>query len=172
MEGLILDLDGASTPQQVWDWLDRRVDYGWVDADGVIHVGEMAHFRRDYRTSGPETVLRTGVGTCIEQVYLLHLALCQLHIPNRMYCCRIYEPDEYGVLEEEEYMHCFLLCQWEGKVLHLEHPHKSRKGIYPFDNEEQAVEVIQAFYVAQRGGKGEPCHGVFHRGGRAHLSRV
>ena len=53
--------------------------------------------------------IQQKIGTCIEQVALMHELLDTIEVPNQMYCCRIYEPDDYGNLEEDEHMHCFLL---------------------------------------------------------------
>jgi len=153
---MALDLEGAKTPRELLDWLDRQVSYGWLDAGGQVHRGAMRGFRRSYRTASAEEALAAGVGTCIEQVWLLHLALDQVGIPNRMYCCRIFEPDDYGNLEEEEHMHCFVLCQWEGETLHMEHPNIDRAGIYPYPDEATAVRAIEDYYIALRGGKKSP----------------
>ena len=150
-----LNLQGARTPQDLLTWLDGHIGYGWVDGEGTVH-GDMKGFRRGYHTLSVEEILGHGVGTCIDQVWLIHLALDQMGIPNKMFCCRIFEPDDYGELEEEEHMHCFCLCQWKGQTLHIEHPNVSRKGIWTYPDEATAVRAIEDYYIELRGGKKSP----------------
>ena len=150
-----IDLQGVHTPQDLLAWLEGHVGYGWVDGERAVH-GDMKGFRRGYHTISAEEILAHGVGTCIEQVWLIHLALDQMGIPNRMFCCRIFEPDDYGELEEEEHMHCFSLCQWQGQTLHIEHPNVSRKGIWVYPDEGTAIRSIEDYYIELRGGKKSP----------------
>lgn len=75
---------------------------------------------------------------------------------NKMYCCRIFEPDDYGNLEEEEHMHCFVLYYENNKVYHMEHPNVEKKGIYEYDFEEEAIKTIIDYYIELRGGKDSP----------------
>ena len=100
--------------------------------------------------------LQQKIGTCIEQVALMHELLDAIGIPNQMYCCRIFEPDDYGNLEEEEHMHCFLLYFQNGKTYHMEHPNVEQKGIYEYPTEEAALRTITEYYVKLRGGKESP----------------
>ena len=150
-----LDLQGVHTPQDLLAWLDGHIGYGWVDGEGVVH-GDMKGFRRGYHTLSVEEILGHGVGTCIDQVWLIHLALDRLGIPNRMFCCRIFEPDDYGELEEEAHMPCSSLWQWQGQTLHIEHPNVSRKGIWAYPDEAMAVRAIEDYYIELRGGKKSP----------------
>lgn len=55
--------------------------------------------------------LRQKIGTCIEQVALMHELLDAIGIPNQMYCCRIFEPDDYGILCEA--------ARWKRESYHL-----------------------------------------------------
>ena len=103
------------SPEEILIWMDETIQYGWLDGEKKVHR-DMTGFRRDYRIASFEECLKYRVGTCIEQVWMMHLLLDQLYLPNKMYCCRIFEPDDYGNLEEEEHMHCFVLYWKDGKV--------------------------------------------------------
>lgn len=83
----------------------------------------------------------------------MHFLLDKIQIKSKMYCCRIYEPDDYGNLEEDEHMHCFVLFERDGKIYHLEHPNPEKKGIYEYATEEEALKTIEDYYVELRGGK-------------------
>lgn len=86
----------------------------------------------------------------------MHELLDTIEVPNQMYCCRIYEPDDYGNLEEDEHMHCFLLYFQNGKTYHMEHPNVRQKGIYEYPTKEEAMRTIVDYYVNMRGGKESP----------------
>ena len=104
------------TVEDVYEWIDKNIEYGWLGQDGKAHICEMKDFRRQYRTMSVSQTIQQKIGTCIEQVALMHELLDTIEVPNQMYCCRIYEPDDYGNLEEEEHMHCFLLYFQNGKI--------------------------------------------------------
>lgn len=112
-------LPELQTVEDIYRWIDENIAYGWQDKDGGTHTSEMKDFRRLYRTMSVTETLRQKIGTCIEQVALMHELLDAIGIPNQMYCCRIFEPDDYGNLEEEEHMHCFLLYFQNGKTYHI-----------------------------------------------------
>ena len=103
-----------------------------------------------------EETLEYRIGTCIEQVNLMHYLLNKINIKNKMFCCRIFEPDDYANLEEEEYMHCFVLYYENNKVYHMEHPNWERIGIYEYNSEEEAIKTINDYYVNLSSGKSRP----------------
>jgi hypothetical protein len=103
-----------------------------------------------------EEILGHKIGTCIEQAALTHFFLDKIKIDNKMFCCRIYEPDDYRNLEEEEHMHSFILFYRNGKVYHLEHPNHEKKGIYEYETEKDAMKTIADYYIELRGGKESP----------------
>lgn len=82
--------------------------------------------------------------------------LDKIRVENKMFCCRIYEPDDYGNLEDDEHMHCFVLFYRDEKVYHMEHPNFQKKGIYEYASEDEAIKAIVDYYVELRGGKESP----------------
>ena len=144
------------TVEDVYEWIDKNIEYGWLGQDGKAHICEMKDFRRQYRTMSVSQTIQQKIGTCIEQVALMHELLDTIEVSNQMYCCRIYEPDDYGNLEEDEHMHCFLLYFQNGKTYHMEHPNVRQKGIYEYPTKEEAMRTIVDYYVNMRGGKESP----------------
>lgn len=59
------------TPEDVYDWMDENIQYGWLDTENGQHIGEMKNFRKSYRTMSLEEILEYRFGTCIEQVALM-----------------------------------------------------------------------------------------------------
>ena len=101
-------------------------------------------------------ILDHKMGTCIEQVYLMKYLLDKINIPNKMFCTRIYEPNDYNNLEEDEHMHCFILCYKDNKVYHIEHPNSAKIGIYEYKNENIALKKINNYFINLSGGIARP----------------
>lgn len=156
-----MKIDEIKTPEDILQYLEENIEYGWLDLNKEKHIMTMKDFRKLYRTVTIEDTIKSGLGVCIEQIHLMHYLFNKINIPNKMFCCRIYEPDDYNNLEEEEHMHCFLLYYLNGKVYHMEHPNFNRTGIYEYNNEEEAISAIIEYYINLRGGKESPTKEFF-----------
>ena len=97
--------------------MDENIQYGWLDTENGQHIGEMKNFRKSYRTMSLEEILEYRFGTCIEQVALMKFLLDKIRV----------EPDDYGNLEDDEHMHCFVLFYRDEKVYHMEHPNFQKR---------------------------------------------
>ena len=156
-----MNVEEIKTTQDVYTFIDENIKYGWIDYNGEKHKKTMKDFRKKYRTLSIEQILDVKLGTCIDQVWLMHYLLDKINVKNKMFCCRIFEPDDYGNLEEEEHMHCFVLYFENEKVYHMEHPNFEKKGIYEYDSEEEAIKTIVDYYIDLRGGKDSPTKEFF-----------
>ena len=156
-----MELNEIKSPKDVYQFIDDNIEYGWIDINGEQHLNTMKNFRRIYRTMSIDEILKYKIGTCIEQVNLMHYLLNKINIKNKMFCCRIFEPDDYGNIEEEEHMHCFVLYYEKGKVYHMEHPNFEKKGIYEYNSENAAIKEIVEYYIKLRGGKDSPTKEFF-----------
>lgn len=144
------------TPEDILKFMKENIKYGWLDINNEKHIGNMKNFRKLYRTSTIEETLSHGIGTCIEQVYLMSKLLDRLNIKNKMFCTRVYEGKDFNNLEAEEHMHCFVLYYLNDKVYQIEHPNWEKVGIYEFENEEEAINEINDYYVKMAEGKSRP----------------
>lgn len=156
-----MEIDNIKTPEDILQYFEEHIRYGWLDLNKEKHIMTMKDYRKLYRTVTIEETIKYGLGVCVEQVHLMHYLFDKINIPNKMFCCRIYEPDEYNNLEEEEHMHCFLLYYVNGKVYHMEHPNFNRTGIYEYNSEEEAISSIVNYYIELRGGKESPTKEFF-----------
>ena len=134
----------------------KILNMGWLDFYNNEHIKTMKNFRRLYRTSSIEEILEHKIGTCIEQVYLMHILLNKINIPSKMFCTRVYEDKDFNDLEAEEHMHCFVLYYLNDKVYHIEHPNIEKIGIYEYDSEEIAIKEINDYYIKMSEGKSRP----------------
>lgn len=151
-----MTLEELKTPKDILSFMNDNIKYGWLDINNKEHIGNMKEFRRLYRTSSIDEVLNHGIGTCIEQVYLMSFLLTKINIKNKMFCTRIYEGEDFNDLDSDEHMHCFLLYYIDGKVFQIEHPNWERIGIYEYESEEDAINKINAIYIKMSGGKARP----------------
>ncbi len=142
--------------EDVLIFMKRNIRYGWLDINNKLHIGNMKNFRRLYRTLALEEMLEYNIGTCIDQVKLMNYLLNKIKIKNKMFATRIYEPNDIDELDEEEHMHCFVLCYINNKVYHIEHPNWSKIGIYEYKTEEEALKQINDYYVELSGGVFRP----------------
>lgn len=151
-----MTISDIKTPDDILSFMNDNIKYGWVDINNDEHINNMKEFRKLYRTSSIDETLEHKIGTCIEQVYLMHTLLNKINIPNKMFCTRVYEGKDFNDLEADEHMHCFLLYYLNDKVYQIEHPNWERIGIYEFDSEENAIEEINNYYVKKSGGVPRP----------------
>lgn len=151
-----MNIEQIRSPEDILAFMKNNIKYGWLDINNQEHIGNMKGFRKLYRTSSLEEVLSHKIGTCIEQVFLMHILLDKINIPSKMFCTRIYEDENYNDLESDEHMHCFLLYYVNNKVYQLEHPNWEKMGIYEFNNEHEAISEINDYYINLSGGYARP----------------
>lgn len=132
-----LTFDKARTPNELMDFMKMNIQYGWIDKNGEKHLNNLKGFRENYRTSSIEEILRTNLGTCIEQAKLIKLFFDKMGIENKLYCYRRYETEEN--FDKEVKMHCFVLFHHKDKWYHFEHSNSNKRGIHEFDSVESAI---------------------------------
>lgn len=134
----VINMINIKTPSDILNYMDN-IEYGYIDLNGEKHINSLKGFRKNYRTLSIEQILEYKIGTCIEQVLLMHELLNTLNIKNKMFCTRIYECGEIND-DQEKHLHCFILYYNETGVHQIEHPNGERKGIYDFTDENNAKE--------------------------------
>lgn len=144
------------TPEDILEFMKANIKYGWLDINNEEHVGNMKNFRRLYKVSSLDEVLEHGLGCCIEQVYLMKQFLDAIGLENKMFCTRVYEPNDFNDLDADERMHCFILYYLDGMVHQIEHPNFERVGIYHYNSEEEAIKEINKIYEEMSGGIARP----------------
>ena len=151
-----MTMNEIKTPNDILTFMNENIVYGWLDIYNQEHIKTMKDFRKLYRTSSIDEILEHKIGTCIEQVYLMHILLDKINIPTKMFCTRVYEGKDFNDLEAEEHMHCFILYYLNDKVFQIEHPNFEKIGIYEYSSEEDAIKEINEYYVKMSKGKSRP----------------
>ncbi len=151
-----MKINDIKTPEDILLYMKENITYGWIDINGEKHIKTMKEFRKLYRTMSIDDTIKYGLGTCIEQVNLMHYLLDKINIPNKMFCTRIYEGKDFNNLEAEEHMHCFVLYYINNFVYQIEHPNWEKIGIYKYNSELEAIKEINDYYVKMAEGKSRP----------------
>ena len=145
-DSIIESIEKIKTPEDILLFMDN-IRYGYVDSNNEIHLNTLKGFRKTYKTLSIKDILKYKVGTCIEQVFLTKYLLDMINVKNKMFCTRIYEPNNFDDLNAEEHMHCFILYYINDKVYHIEHSNPDKVGIYEYKDEEDALKQINNYYV-------------------------
>lgn len=64
-------MKNINTPEDILNFMEN-INYGYIEESGEIHINNLKGFRRNYRTLSIEETLEKKIGTCIEQVFLMH----------------------------------------------------------------------------------------------------
>lgn len=139
-------------PSDILKFMDN-IEYGYIDLSGKKQTSNLKKFKTEYRTLSVEQILKYKIGTCIEQVLLMHTLLDFLDIPNKMFYTRNYDPNAFnGDTIQDRYIHCFILYYDEMGVHQIEHPDEGRRGIHNFKDENTAIKEINKIYIEMSGG--------------------
>lgn len=157
-----MKIDEIKNIQDILEYMKNNIEYGYIDVYGNKHIKELKGFRPIYRTSSIENTIQNKVGTCIEQVALMNYLCNMINIKSKMYCTRIYEPNDFNNPDAEEHMHCFLLAFQDGKVFHIEHPNHYNVGIFEYETIDKAIEEIQNYFKNLSGGVNRPLAEFYH----------
>lgn len=136
--------DDVSTPDELMDYMNRYIVYGWLDNQGNRHVENLKEFRRNYRISSLEEILSSKLGTCIEQAKLIKFFFDRIGLENKLFCFRRYEKEEN--FDKEVKMHCFVLFKYQDRWYHFEHSNSNKRGIHEFDSIQSAIDSVVGKY--------------------------
>ena len=143
---MLEEISDIKTPEDILEFMNKYIQYGYLGVNGEEYINTLKNFRKLYRTFSIEDTLKHGIGTCVEQVNLMHYLLTKINIPSRMFCTRVYEGEDFNNLEAEEHMHCFILYFIDDRVFQIEHPNPDRIGIHEYTNIDDAIEIIKEYY--------------------------
>ena len=122
------------------DFMNINIEYGWVDNRGNKHINNLKGFRENYRISTIDEILKTGLGTCIEQAKMIKFFFDKMGFENKLFCHRSYETEEN--FDKEVRMHCFVLFKYNDSWYHFEHSNRPKRGIHKYESVEKAIEEI------------------------------
>lgn len=129
---------------ELMEFMNNNITYGWLDKNGRKHLNNLKGFRENYHISSIKEILRSGLGTCIEQAKMIKSTFDMLGIESKLYCHRSYENEEN--FNEEVRMHCFLLFKEGDNWYHFEHSNRPKRGIHKYKNIDESINSITSGY--------------------------
>lgn len=135
-----MTFDNVKTPNDLMDFMNINIEYGWVDKQGNKHINNLKGFRANYRISTIDEMLETGLGTCIEQAKMIKCFFDKMGFENKLYCHRSFENEEN--FDKDVRMHCFVLFKYNDNWYHFEHSNRPKRGIHKYESVESAIEEI------------------------------
>ncbi len=145
------NFEDLQTSEELFDYMNKNILYGWRDFDGLIHYDTMTSYRTVYRTSSVEDTIKNGFGSCIEQTQMEKAFFDKLGIQSKMFALRNYALEPQTTNEVR--MHCFLLFESAGKWYHFEHANSSMPGIHQYDSLDAALKKIVSYYKERDNGQ-------------------
>lgn len=139
-----LRFDELKNPNELMDFMNMNIEYGWIDKFGENHLNNLKDFRENYRIDSLDETLASGLGTCIEQAKMIKAFFDNIGLENKLYCYRTYETEEN--FDKEVRMHCFVLFHYQDNWYHFEHSNRPVRGIHEFDSIESAIGKITSGY--------------------------
>lgn len=135
-----MKFDNIRTSDELMDFMNINIEYGWIDKFGNKHLNNLKGFRESYRISSINEMLETGLGTCIEQAKMIKCFFDKIGIENKLYCHRSYETEEN--FDKEIRMHCFILFKYNDNWYHFEHSNRPKRGIHKYESVSAAITDI------------------------------
>lgn len=59
-----LHFEDLKNDLQLMDYMNMNIEYGWIDQFGEKHLNNLRGFRKNYRISSIDKIIKTGLGTC------------------------------------------------------------------------------------------------------------
>ena len=134
-----------SNLNELMDWMNNHIKYGYIDINGNIHDNELQGLRELFVTRDAKSAVESGYGTCIEQAKIIDEKLKQFGYDTYTYCS-FSGPLNGLITDHDARMHSFVLAVKDDKCVYFEHANTQRRGIHNFDSIDLALDYIKGFY--------------------------
>lgn len=131
------DYNTLKTPEELMEYMNEFIQYGWEDIDGNIHINELKGLREKYIIISIEEMIYKGVGTCVEQANMIKTALDRMGYETKIFCHRSSESEQ--IVENDVHMHCLVYFKNNDKWYHFEHSNFQCRGIHEYNTLEEGI---------------------------------
>ena len=133
-----------NSPEELLNFMNNSIEFGWINQDNKMHLGNMKNFRRDYKTMSTNEVLEKGIGICVEQVALMKRYFDDSLIETKMYCFRKFE--NKAIKKDEINLHMALFYKLKDTWYYIEATGPFNKGITKLKNLNEGLKLITKTY--------------------------
>lgn len=142
-----ININRITRPEELMDYMDVCMTYGWIDKFGHKHRDELKNFKALYKTNSLEQIMSSNLGTCIEQAKLQKYVFDHLGLNCKLYVDRRYErADE----KKDIKMHCLTVYENDGKWYYFEHCNNPVRGIKSYDSLDDFLEDYKSKMASDR----------------------
>ena len=132
-----------NTPEELLEFMEQNIHYGFVDKTGKIHTPQDSSFADDFQKkwhlASPEKLKQAKYGNCFDQVELERAWFLEHNYPIKTIF--IWFELDY---ENSYSMHTYLIYQKKNNWYLFEHADEKNKGIFPFKRVKEAIEYQKA----------------------------
>ncbi len=86
-----IQLDRVRTPDELMDYMDVCMTYGWIDKYDRKHRDDLKDFKALYKTNSIEEILNSNLGTCIEQAKFQKFMFDRMGLDSKIFVDRRFE---------------------------------------------------------------------------------
>lgn len=104
--------------------LMNKIDYGWVDKNGIKHINDFDTFADEYMLQYPTDTIKSGVGVCWDQVELERFYFKDF---IKTFFLVHYDNDKCPT-------HTFLTFEKDSEYYWFEHSWERCRGIHKYNN--------------------------------------
>lgn len=123
------NFDDINTPNELMDFMDKNIDYGYLDNEETKHFGSLTGIREKYKIKSEKVILNSKIGNCIDQAKIQKLFFDKKMIENKLYCIQYKEQDSPDKIK----IHPITVYNENGKWYHFEHAFYNFKGIHEYN---------------------------------------
>ena len=141
-------LNNIKTPNQLMEYMQNNLQYGFV-AKNKIYLDNNPNFQKDmdkyYKLSSPARLIKSGYGVCWDFCELQRAFFKANNIPYECYFIHSFKNRVEGGPT-----HSFTLFYANEKCYWFEFSWQSNRGIWQFENKQQALKKIIGKSEAKR----------------------
>lgn len=124
-------LDNINSIDELYEYMDKNIKYGWYGIDGKVRINSLKEFKEYYKTMNVEDIINYGVGTCPDYVNLVKYYLDKNNVVNKIYAIVGYENVD-GI--DKERVHFMIFYNIKNKWYQFEQASRFFRGIFEYDS--------------------------------------
>lgn len=138
----VLNFEQIANPEDLMDYMDIYMTYGWFDKFGNKHQKDLKDFKALYKVESIEEIMQSNMGTCIEQAKFQKYVFDRLGLNSKIYVEHQYERgDEKKGIK----MHCLTVYEMNGKWYYFEHSNNLARGIKEYNSLDEFLNYYTSF---------------------------
>ncbi len=120
--------------------LMNKINYGWMDKEGIKHIDDFDTFSSDYILQSPENIIKNKIGVCWDQVELERYYFNKFNFSIKTFFIVYYDDNICPT-------HTFLIFEKNNKYYWFEHSWEKFRGIHEYNNLKELLNDIKNKFI-------------------------